>query len=274
MEFKGLESSPKLMELIRPLQLDDMIRLGRLNDGGYVISARCLNVTRHLISGGYGNDWSFEKSFLQKSNLKSVIILDYSINYRILAFSIIREIRNGIKQLKFPKRLIFCFKDLIKFILLRLNPKVSYLCEKLIGFDDVSDSRGMSLERLFSGINSPNGIFLKIDIEGSEYEVLDKLDLFSESLVGAVIEFHEVDSNNMHFMKLIQKLKQFFYIVNVHFNNYSMTNAQGFPTAIEISFIHKRFVSENLRNASIIPSRLDQPNNPKVVDFSYAYSDA
>ena len=56
---------------LRPVDLDDLVRLGGAHDGGYVVSARCLRATTLLVSFGISDDWSFEHAFLQEESIGS-----------------------------------------------------------------------------------------------------------------------------------------------------------------------------------------------------------
>lgn len=44
----------------------DLIRLGRSNDGGYLIGKNSINNSKYLISMGLDLDWSFEEDFKKK----------------------------------------------------------------------------------------------------------------------------------------------------------------------------------------------------------------
>ena len=52
---------------------------------------------------------------------------------------------------------------------------------------------------IFERIKS-NKIFLKIDIEGSEYRILDDLIRYQDLIKGLVIEFHNID---LHMEKIL-----------------------------------------------------------------------
>ena len=53
---------------LRPIESTDLIRMGRPNDGGYVIPEKIFSFCDGLLSYGINKDWSFEKDFWKKKS--------------------------------------------------------------------------------------------------------------------------------------------------------------------------------------------------------------
>ena len=51
-------------EILKCFQCNDLIRLGRMKDGGYVIPKRLTKKSIAMISCGISTDWSFENDFI------------------------------------------------------------------------------------------------------------------------------------------------------------------------------------------------------------------
>jgi hypothetical protein len=118
--------------------------------------------------------------------------------------------------------------------------------------------------------NSDNGkrLILKIDVEGAEWEslvatpdsVLDQIDQIAMELHGA---------GEAHYVRLIRRLKERFYLVNVHFNNYSCTEAsEPLPAwAYQVLLVSKRV---GVVDPSVPPpapaSPLNAPDGPERPD--------
>ena len=88
------------------LNKKELVRLGSIDDGGYVLPIKDIKSSNVLISFGISDNWDFEKDFIKISNAK-VIAYDHSIdsNFWISKFK----------------------KDLIKFIKLKIfKPKKLY----------------------------------------------------------------------------------------------------------------------------------------------------
>ena len=80
------------------------------------------------------------------------------------------------------------------------------------------------------------------------------------------VEFH--GSGEERFADALLKLKRFFYVANLHFNNYSCVNdLPPFPSwAYEVLFVSKRLGKPDTSGAPYVPSPLNAPNKPDVPD--------
>jgi hypothetical protein len=68
----------KILEKLRPKQfMGDLIRVGPISDGGYVLPSTIEKVN-YLISPGSNNQWDFEKGFFDKFGTPSIILDEIS----------------------------------------------------------------------------------------------------------------------------------------------------------------------------------------------------
>jgi hypothetical protein len=109
-------------------------------------------------------------------------------------------------------------------------------------------------------------LVMKMDVEGAEWDAF----LFAPDSVFAHIdqldvEFHHVDEEK--FLATMQRLKEFFYIAHVHYNNFSCDPAmKPFPSwAFEVLLVNKRIAMSDGSPAAG-PTPLDAANNPKGPD--------
>ena len=76
-------------KILKPQYNYDLIRVGRDNDGGYLVEKKSLENTQSLISLGISNDWSFEESFLNKKKNISIKCFDDLLDEKYLLKKII-----------------------------------------------------------------------------------------------------------------------------------------------------------------------------------------
>ena len=97
-------------ELLATYQCNDLIRVGRKKDGGYIISERIINASDVFFSGGIYTDWSFEQEFIKKSKLKRYFLIDKDT-------AINSQFNNLLNILKNKKiKLIYKFKRISHFL--------------------------------------------------------------------------------------------------------------------------------------------------------------
>ena len=99
--------------------------------------------------------------------------------------------------------------------------------------------------------------FLKIDIEGSEYRLLNEIIELKNQLSGLIIEFHDLDLNLKKVEEFVKKID--FRLTHVHANNFSRS-VKDIPVVLEMTFEKNPILlGENV----VLPHELDQPNNPQ-----------
>jgi FkbM family methyltransferase len=140
--------------------------------GGWVIDINSIKDGDTIICGGIGEDISFEEELMKHKNI-NVIEVDPTEKSHIFIKEKIKIYPN-ITLLKCAIE-----KDGIKSVKLHKNKKKEYVSESVFidhssvnGYDDSYITEVISLKKL---IKQYNPSYVKIDIEGSEYNVYEEL---------------------------------------------------------------------------------------------------
>lgn len=226
-----IETKAKYSSMYQYLKLykyKNKIRLGNQFDGGYVIAHNEKYIYDCYISCGISNEESFSRDF----------IIKYKINNS------------------------FGFDGTIQNYPTEYTNNITFIKKNINSFNDENN------DNLFGLIEKYDNIFLKMDIEGGEYDWLlamdeKKLNKFSQ----IVIEFHNVNAEEI-VIKCLEKLNNVFYLVHAHGNNFDNIYF-NIPKVIELTYINKRLVEEKLElNIEEFPIKgLDFPNNDKKKDI-------
>ena len=103
-----------------------------------------------------------------------------------------------------------------------------------------------------------------MDVEGAEWETfLQTPDAVLERIDQLSVEFH--GAGEERYLAAVLKLKRFFYVANLHFNNYScQQDIPPFPSwAYEVLFVNKRLGVPDPSGTVRGPHPLDAPNKPR-----------
>jgi len=245
------------------IENNELVRLGSDCDGGYVVPRNTILSSELLISLGISDNWDFEKDFVKVSK-KPIFAYDHSIHIKFWFLRFKRDLLKFLSLKIFkPKKLYKMFQYLDFLYFFKLNKNNKFFLKK-IG----NEKNSITLKEIMSSeLENKHNIFLKIDIEGSEYEILNDIISFKDLLQGIVIEFHQVGKNIDKIIKFINNIKSNLHLVHIHGNNYSVKVINKDPEAIELTFSKRSLHSINKENNKIYPIKnLDFSNSKRSPD--------
>jgi hypothetical protein len=234
---------------------NDLIRIGRKNDGGYLVSQSDINMSDVLLSLGIGEDISFEKGFLAKKSIEC-FAYDASVNQKYFLIQIIKSLLFFIIYPKITFRYLRVFFSYKKFFMQPKNHHIS----KFVGVNTNANNYCTLSSILDSKYKN---IFLKIDIEGSEYRLLNTLILNQDRISGLVLELHDCD---LHINSIKTFIENFsLKLVHIHANNYAPIRLDdGLPLVLELTF--SKYCK--VLNESCLPHMFDMPNNDREAEIN------
>ena len=242
----------------KPKKNYSLIRLGRNNDGGYLIGYNTVQNAQSLISFGILDDCSFEKDFKNK-NLVDIFCFDHTDYKSYWIRRIYNDLGASIYNFNFSflKNTILRYFEFKKFF----KEKKNFLFKKNI-------IKG-SLKELLECTNLiKKPLLIKIDIEGSEYRLLDEILFYQKFLTGLVIEFHDVDLNKDKIIDFSNKLN--LELVHIHANNFGGVDSKNNPLVLEISYSRN---PKKIGNFPKIPNVLDRPNDTKRREVNLIFTE-
>ena len=256
--YKGHSDAESLLQLLMPKALPgdeihpQLLRLGRNGDGGYLVprdpgdsaSPRLHAALKvPLLSFGIGWDVSFEMDWARMTR-QPVVCYDHTITPEQW-----NRLISG-----YGKSEIGLFHHISKPAML---------------------SRGRPSRKVIEHFKQQSQWALKMDIEGSEYHILEQHgELMSSApsgLVLIVMELHWLSStaSYMRAIGLLNMLHKNWLLVHAHANNYGSfwRDWQGnvMPEVVELTWLHRSLLPPNWRDQQSSHRRplpgLDFPNN-------------
>ena len=204
-----------------------VLRVGSRNDGGYIVPSRALNCNT-VVSLGIGENWDFER------------------HWRCLS----------------PHSVIHCYDGTIvpeEFDTLLKNDYNNFFQESVTHFKE--NATVNNINNILACTN--NEIFLKMDIEECEYDLIPSICKYS-NIVGMVIEFHNIYRmhRKIRFKSAVESIAANYNIVHVHANNFGGSDKDNVPRILEISFLRKDLCGTTKQRHDVYLEGLDFPNDP------------
>jgi hypothetical protein len=267
LDTRANDELPSELGFLAPSIVNDLLRVGKWTDGGYVVPYAAVRSSDALISCGINNDWSFEQAFHEINPAAAIHAYDHTISvdiFRKRFYEALLKCPIGMLPRVALGERLWLWRDFRGFF----GSNARHFQEKIVG---VQEREGeAALDTVFSRIDPGfNNVFVKIDIEGSEYEIIDALLRHAARISALVIEFHNTNGQRPTFCRAIHDLKHEFEIVHLHGNNCSPIAPDGLPEALEITFLRRPGL--RLQKRRDLPLDIDRPNTSARADYSLRF---
>lgn len=261
-------------ENLRPFEYSDLIRLGNpAGDGGYVVPANLADTAEVLLSLGLAEEWTFDIEMQKRNPTLRVIGVDHSIRVGMFFRQLVRStikvliyslLRNSVKSKKYAHYR----QHYAAYFQLFTQPSVHV--RKMVASDDRVGCISFNTIMRMAAPSREHSVFLKMDIESSEYEIVSQIVAHERSIGAITAEFHDLVSDSETFNNAIEELQQRFDIVHIHANNHGgYCRDNDFPDTVEMTFVNKALMGEAPQRSTRSYPRpeLDVTNNQEKVDY-------
>ncbi len=246
-----------LPESFKHKTVQQLVRLGKPNHGGFLVAPKDIENSELLISLGLTEEWSFERDFVTTKQMP-VLAYGRSVGKRYLTEQFFRSLLSIHK----PKLVWYWLRTLINYRKFFLGDNTHI--EQLIG--PKFSENYTTMQEVFDSVDAKN-IYLKIDIEGNEYRILDDLICNQTRITGLVIEFHDCD---IHIQRIQEFIEAFsLSVIHIHANNYAPVRVcSGLPLVLDMTFS----ASQEAEADCVYPHPLDMPNNPEAAEIKIFFT--
>ena len=245
-EYSGNVSDNRIGALLHVFKAYDeqgeikLIRVGRNNDGGYVVPEKSLLLADALMGYGIARDNSFEIAFA-KNYAKPSYGFDCGGNRAKEKYYLYKFVNECIGS------------DSSLYSNRRSSKRITSLTEQVTKFN----LQGKKL-------------FIKMDIEGSEYQALANiLENNAKNITAIVFEFHDYPYRAEETIKVLSSFNKDFVLLHIHPNNhlplvFSAKNIKGsLPKNLELTYLNKSLTTrfEKIKEKTYPIADLDMPSN-------------
>ncbi len=207
------------------LNLGHVIRIGSVRDGGYFVTKRMIEESAFLISGGISYNVAFEKDFWDINRSAKLIMIDGSFNF-------FTYLARPFYWMLFKRSFTMKIGGLIDMLFLK--KKATFL-KKYLG-------PNFSMKQIVDAhVGQEMKGYLKLDIEGAEYALLDDIILHRSRLTGVSIEFHNVPDYISAINDFIAQIDM--HVIGFNINETGGLNTAGIPNVIELCFADEAYTN-------------------------------
>jgi hypothetical protein len=257
------------LDYLRPVAVDDLVRVGKSADGGYLLPRSRLGDVDAVLSFGLATDWSFEEQLARLRPGIPIHVYDHTVGaksfYRAAKSRSWKFLGGGTSFTDVRMRWK-TYTGYRRFF----SGRHCHYAERV--FNRRDDQNDATLEVAFGRLSDAHHVLLKVDIEGSEYRIVPAIGGFAERIDLLAIEFHDTDPLRPVFEAQIRSLLEHFAIVHLHANNITGVAEDGLPDAVEITFVNKRHRLPEQRRERLPLAGLDQPNDPGRPDYEFVFT--
>jgi hypothetical protein len=219
-----INSSDEIYKVLRPYKFERLVRVGGFKDGGYVVPEAYLKNLTTFVNFGVGEDFDFEIELLNRYDVSHILSFDNLVSLRYFIIHALKGLAKfTLREANFYLayfRLTLFFKY-VKFYLLK--PQVEFF--KI----EIDKDR---TKKIFSTLPMNSG--LKVDIEGSEYKILDVIALYKSKFNFIIIELHSVQLHKDKIIEFLNEMNNEFQVAHTSFNN-RISDIQLTPQTVEIT---------------------------------------
>lgn len=218
-----------LPEELRPDRRYPSQRLGPAGDGGYQVADGVLGHIDWIVSLGLGDDWRFDEA-LQRTTGAGLVVFDATVDEAFWAVRTFRQqarrLRRGSKQRTST-----------------VNEQTGYFRYRRFFGDASREHRRVNVGYPQPGwvtlaevlAERPDArIFMKCDIEGWEWRILDDIVATRHRFSGLCMEFHDVDLLLPRLLGFHRRMPEF-TVIDVVANNFGAVAPDGTPQVVEVA---------------------------------------
>jgi hypothetical protein len=172
-----------------PVAVPDLVRLGGKMDGGYLVPRQVVDYSQGLLSLGLGDDFTFDQDWHRLKPQDPIHMYDASVTGDSIRISVNPSVRGNTDIKSMYSEF---FQGAVKHV------------PEFIGSNNFVQALGQL---------AVDQVFIKMDIEGNEYALIDLFVEHHQRIVGIAMEWHDCANRSSKWYDAVQKLQQHYDIV-------------------------------------------------------------
>lgn len=230
-----------------PVAVPNLVRLGGKMDGGYLVPRTAIDHAQGLLSFGLGDDFSFDQDWHALKPQDPIHMYDASVSFENLQIRVNPAVRGHID--------------------LRSEYQEFFQGNRQHWPEYIEPSNfAQALDRI--GVDQ---VFVKMDIEGAEYPLIDLFVEHHSRIVGIAMEWHHCANRNPKWRAAVDKLNEHYAIVHMHGNNHVTPDNEGIFGCMELTHVRRDLITNTSLRKHVYVPELDYSNKHGQDDYEYYF---
>lgn len=259
---------PAELSVLAPYRHPNLVRVGKADDGGYLIPSELIEQTDVLLSLGLNDDWSFDADFLARKPNLLIHAYDHTISagvfFKELVYGAVKACcgRVPVSTLAARYRVWRSYKTFFR-------GRVTHFRERIHNRHDRPGDA--TLADLMARVPPEKNIFIKMDIEGAEYRVLRDALSYRGRIIGMALEAHDTEPYRRVFLELMEEITEHYTLVHTHANNFGPVASDDVPEVFELTLIRGDLFQGTSRHARLPLPEHDHANTDTRPDYILSF---
>ena len=262
----------KYLNSVRPIQMENLVRIGGANDGGYIMINPKIDLLKFVQDSSHNSPPQYLLDNPPLINFTQNPPKALSLGVSPYSPWDLDMANFGYKVLQYDASIAHAPYN---------HPNITFH-KKFVGARDSHDT--ISFELLLAQNDfSPNACnVLQCDIEDCEWEILENIDLakIARYFPQVIFEFHKLFLENTFADKrlaVLEKLKAYYTPIHAHFNNWGgavwYSNGYFWCQTVEVSYLRNDLIKESNLIVGSGYLHCDAPNVKEYPDIPIIFDD-
>ena len=262
---------PEYLNVLSPFKTD-LERIGVHRDGGYAVNPRTLREAKSCVSVGLGMDWSFERDLHSRYGIFEIVVFDGTVS---LSTYLKRAVGVFWQMLLFkekPRAFAFAIVRQVFGYFFFFHRSAKHQ-KKMVVSNPIKKNE-VDIDEIFKNVSDSNFMITKIDIEGGEYQLSEKL-LSSSSFrnsITIVMEWHDTHVKRDDFLRFVNEMSRTHFLIHLVGNSGAGLADDGLPEVLEITWQRKDLesLSERVKKLPIEGVDFAHAENRPLYDIEFS----
>ena len=261
---------PEYLNVLSPFKTD-LERVGVHRDGGYAANPRALREAKYCVSIGLGMDWSFERDLHSRYGISEIVVFDGTVSLSTYLKRAAGVFWQMVLFREKPRAFAFAIVRQVFGYFLFFHGTAKH--QKKMVVSKPLKKNEVDIAEIFKNVSDSNAMITKIDIEGGEYQLIEKLlssSAFRNSIT-IVMEWHDTHVKRDDFLRFVNEMSSTHFLIHIVGNSGAGIADDGLPEVLEITWQRKDLesLSERVKKLPIEGVDFAHAENRPLYDLEF-----